>query len=251
MNAPRKLAGKHAVITGGTTGIGWATAKLLHENGAAVMVTGKSEDSLDAARASLPADVEVLRSDACSLSDIDSLAGQVRRRWDGLDILFLNAGTARVAPFETVSEAFFDDLVSLNFKGAFFTLQRLRPLLRPGAAVIFNSSVASRWRTPATSVYSATKAALGALVRTLAAELAPQRIRVNAICPGLIETPISESSAYRPRRCKTWPLASSGAWERRARGRPLRFARGVLFLASDDSSYVVGEELVVDGGMAA
>ncbi|MGO8998888.1 MAG: SDR family oxidoreductase [Polyangiaceae bacterium] len=251
MNAPRKLAGKHAVITGGTTGIGWATAKLLHENGAAVMVTGKSEDSLDAARASLPADVEVLRSDACSLSDIDSLAGQVRRRWDGLDILFLNAGTARVAPFETVSEAFFDDLVSLNFKGAFFTLQRLRPLLRPGAAVIFNSSVASRWRTPATSVYSATKAALGALVRTLAAELAPQRIRVNAICPGLIETPIFGKLGLPPEAVQDMAAGLVGRVGAARTGTAAEIARGVLFLASDDSSYVVGEELVVDGGMAA
>ncbi len=241
----KRLIGKRAVITGGTTGIGWATAKLFHEHGASVIVTGQNEATLEAARASLPTEVVVLHSDARSLTAIEALADEVRRRWDGLDILFLNAGTGRAAPFDAVDETLFDELVSLNLKGPFFTLQRLRPLLRPGASVVFNSSVAAHWRVPPTSVYSATKAAVSALVRTLAPELAHQDVRVNAVCPGVIETPIFGKLGLPPevlRGIIDKLVARAGT--------PDELAKAVLFLASEDASYVIGEELIVDGGMA-
>ena len=241
----KRLIGKRAVITGGTTGIGWATAKLFHEHGASVIVTGQNEATLEAARASLPTEVVVLHSDARSLTAIEALADEVRRRWDGLDILFLNAGTGRAAPFDSVDETLFDELVSLNLKGPFFTLQRLRPLLRPGASVVFNSSVAAHWRVPPTSVYSATKAAVSALVRTLAPELAHQDVRVNAGCPGVIETPIFGKLGLPPevlRGIIDKLVARAGT--------PDELAKAVLFLASEDASYVIGEELIVDGGMA-
>jgi len=241
----KRLIGKRAVITGGTTGIGWATAKLFHEHGASVIVTGQNEATLEAARASLPTEVVVLHSDARSLTAIEALADEVRRRWDGLDILFLNAGTGRAAPFDAVDETLFDELVSLNLKGPYFTLQRLRPLLRPGASVVFNSSVAAHWRVPPTSVYSATKAAVSALVRTLAPELAHQDVRVNAVCPGVIETPIFGKLGLPPevlRGIIDKLVARAGT--------PDELAKAVLFLASEDASYVIGEELIVDGGMA-
>ena len=241
----KRLIDKRAVITGGTTGIGWATAKLFHEHGASVIVTGQNEATLEAARASLPTEVVVLHSDARSLTAIEALADEVRRRWDGLDILFLNAGTGRAAPLDAVDETLFDELVSLNLKGPFFTLQRLRPLLRPGASVVFNSSVAAHWRVPPTSVYSATKAAVSALVRTLAPELAHQDVRVNAVCPGVIETPIFGKLGLPPevlRGIIDKLVARAGT--------PDELAKAVLFLASEDASYVIGEELIVDGGMA-
>ena len=157
----------------------------------------------------------------------------------------MNAGTGRAAPFDAVDETLFDELVSLNLKGPFFTLQRLRPLLRPGASVVFNSSVAAHWRVPPTSVYSATKAAVSALVRTLAPELAHQDVRVNAVCPGVIETPIFGKLGLPPevlRGIIDKLVARAGT--------PDELAKAVLFLASEDASYVIGEELIVDGGMA-
>lgn len=245
----KRLQGKRAVITGGTSGIGLASARAFHAQGATVLATGKSEATLGAARAALPADVALVRSDATQIGDIDALARTVRERWDGCDILFLNAGTARVTPLESVDEALFDELVALNLKAVFFAIQRMRPLLRAGASIIVNTSVAGHWQLAGMSVYAATKAGLGGLVRTLAAELAPHHIRVNALCPGFIETPIFGKIGLPPEALNDLAVSIVGRTPAGRPGTPDEIAKAAVFLASDEASYVFGAELVVDGGM--
>jgi NAD(P)-dependent dehydrogenase (short-subunit alcohol dehydrogenase family) len=243
-----KLIGKNAVVTGGTSGIGLATAQLFHEQGARVLVTGRSEANLASARKALPDDVQLLRSDAADRAAIDELAKELERRFDGIDVLFLNAGTARVAPLSLVTDELFEQLFAVNVKGPLFAIQRLRPLLRPQASVVVNTSVAGHWHLPGTSVYAASKAALRALTRTLAAELAPH-VRVNALCPGLVETPIFEKIGLPADALAVLGQQLVGMTAAARPGRADEVARAALFLASSDSSYVVGEELVVDGGM--
>lgn len=246
----KRLSGKTAVVTGGTTGIGFATARLFHDEGARVIVTGRNEATIEAAREALPSDVVIIRSDASRVDDIDALAQEIRRRWDGVDVLFLNAGTARVAPLPAVTEELCDELFALNVKGPLFAIQRMRPLLKRDASVIVNTSVAGHWQIAGTSVYAATKAAARALVRTLAAELGPSAIRVNAVCPGLVETPIFGKIGLPPDALSSLATELVGRTAAGRPGTPDEIARAALFLASADASYVVGEELVVDGGMS-
>lgn len=241
--------GKTVVVTGGTTGIGAAAARMFHEQGARVLVTGRNPETLEAARRALPDGVIVVRSDAASVADIDALATTVRDQLGGIDALFVNAGTARVAPLAAVTEALFDEMVALNVKGPLFTVQRLRPLLRDKAAVVINTSVAGHWQIAGTSVYAATKGALRALVRTLAAELAPDGIRVNAVCPGLIETPIFGKIGLGKDALAALAVDLVGKTPAGRTGSPDEVARAALWLASPDASFVIGEELIVDGGM--
>ncbi len=244
------LSGKVALITGGTTGIGRATAELLQRAGARVIVTGRNPETLASARRELPEDVLVLEADARSLSDATRLAAEVERRFGRLDILFLNAGIAQLAAFEAVTEAFYDEHMDVNVKGVIFTLQKLLPFLFSGSSVIVNTSVADQRGTSAMSIYSATKGAVAALVRSLAVELAPRGIRVNSVSPATILTPIqakfglppevaAQTAAHYSARI---PLARFGAAE--------EVARTVLFLASPAASYITGVELPVDGGLS-
>lgn len=244
------FSGKFALVTGGTTGIGRATAELLHAAGARVAITGQNPDTLSAAARELPSDVVVLRSDARSLADAAELAAQVGQRFGKLDVLFLNAGIAQLAPFDAVDEAFYQEHMDVNVKGVVFTLQKLLPLLGQGSSVIVNTSVADQRGTPGLSIYSATKGAVAALVRALAVELAPRGVRVNSVCPATILTPIQQKFGLPP------DLAQATAQKYTARiplgrfGAAAEVAQAVLFLASASASFVTGTELVVDGGLA-
>lgn len=245
------FSGKTALVTGGTTGIGRTTAELLHQSGARVAVTGVNPDTLARARRELPEDVAVLRADARSVSDAAALAAQVAERFGQLDVLFLNAGIARLAPFEAVDEAFYAEHFDVNVKGVVFTLQKLLPLLARDASVIINTSVADRRGTPGLSIYAASKGAVASLSRTLAVELAPRGIRVNCVSPATILTPIQGKFGLPEELAKASaekftariPLGRFGAAE--------EVARAVLFLASPDASYITGVELEVDGGSSA
>jgi NAD(P)-dependent dehydrogenase (short-subunit alcohol dehydrogenase family) len=244
-----KLNDKVAVITGGTTGIGFATARRFLDEGARVVFTGRTQSTLDAAQAELGERALGVRGDVANLADLDRLYATVRQRFGRVDTLFANAGVARFAPAEQVDEAFFDSLFDINVKGLFFTVTKALPLMSKGGTIVLNSSIANSSGLPSTTVYSATKAAVRSLARTLCNELGPRGIRVNAVSPGPIETPIfgklglpkEAAEGFTETITKRTPLARLG--------RPEEVANAVLFLASDESSYVVGAEFVVDGGV--
>ena len=246
----QRLSGKTALITGGSSGIGLATARLFLEHGARVAITGRDESTLAAARKALGNDVLAMRSDASRVADIELLMAELKDRWGRLDVLFVNAAVAGPAPFEAVSEAEFDDLSNINFKGAFFTVQKALPLLSDKASVVLTTSIANQMGSPNFSVYSACKAALRSLTQTLALELIGRGIRVNAVSPGPIETPIwgkfgMPSEAEQAVKAEVERKAPTKRF-----GHVDEVARVALFLASDDSSYVVGQEIAVDGGMS-
>ncbi|SNQ46168.1 Uncharacterized oxidoreductase YkvO [Frankia canadensis] len=239
-----------ALITGGTTGIGLATARVLHEHGYAVLVTGRNPDTLAEARRTLPGEVTVFRADARSIADAEALATELRQRFGTLRLAFLNAGIARLTPLETLDEESYDQHFDINVKGQLFTLQRILPLLGTGSSVIFTSSVVSDKAQPGMAVYAATKGAQLALVRTLAADLAPHGIRVNAVSPGMIQTPALDKSGihaealddFRNTMAAKLPLGRIGTAE--------EVGRLVAFLASPDASYITGANMIADGGMS-
>jgi NAD(P)-dependent dehydrogenase (short-subunit alcohol dehydrogenase family) len=238
-----------ALITGGTTGIGFATARVLHEQGYAVVTTGQHPERVAAAKQSLPEGVVVLRADARVMSDTELIADQVRARFGRLDALFLNAGVGPMQPVEAVSEAAFDDNFAVNVKGQFFTLQKVLPLLREGASVVLMSALGVYLGAPNYSVGTATRGAMMAMVAPLAVELAPRRIRVNAVLPGAIETPAFGKLGLSPEQ-----LAKFDEWIRprllvgRA-GTSEDVARVVAFLVSPAAAYVNGACIPIDGGM--
>ena len=244
------ISGKVALVTGGTTGIGRATAELFYRSGARVVVTGRNPDTLATARRELPSEIAVLEADARSVADAERLASELTQRYGKLDILFLNAGIAQLAPFAAVTESFYDEHMNVNVKGVVFTLQKLLPLLGSGASVVVNTSVADQRGAPMMSIYSATKGAVAALVRCLAVELAPRGIRVNSVCPATIVTPIQAKFGLPPE------VAAASAKHYTARIPQNRFgsaeevAHAVLFLASPAASYITGVELPVDGGLS-
>ena len=238
-----------ALITGGTTGIGFATARVLHEQGYAVVTTGQHPERVAAARESLPKEVVVLRADARVMSETQLVADEVRARFGRLDALFLNAGVGPMQPVEAVSEAAFDDNFAVNVKGQFFTLQKVLPLLREGASVVLMSAIGVHLGAPNYSVGTATRGAMMAMVAPLAVELAPRRIRVNAVLPGAIETPAFGKLGLSPEQ-----LAKFDEWIRprllvgRA-GTSEDVARVVAFLVSPAAAYVNGACIPIDGGM--
>ena len=240
-----------ALITGGTTGIGRATARLLYEQGFSVLATGNNPDTIAAARRDLPGEIVVLLADSRSLADADTVATEVRERFGTLDVVFLNAGIGRMLPIEAVNETTFDEHFAVNVKGQYFTLQKLLPLMSSGGSVIFNGAIGAHKGTPNWSVYSATKGALLAMVRPLAVELAPRGIRVNSVSPGPVNTtafdklglPGEVIAAVREAIPTRVPLGRFGAEE--------EIARVVAFLASPAASFITGVDVPVDGGMAA
>jgi NAD(P)-dependent dehydrogenase (short-subunit alcohol dehydrogenase family) len=246
-----KLEGKIAVVTGGSTGIGLATAKLFAAEGAKVVVTGRRAAELDAATAAIGADAFAVQGDVAKLDDLDRLYAAVKERFGRIDILFANAGLARLAPIEAVDEAHFDLLFDVNVKGLLFTVQKALPLFSQGGAIVLNSSVVNTKGTPAFGVYAATKAAVRSFARTWTAELKDRGIRVNTISPGPIETPIFDTLGLPPEQAAEFGANVSRSVPLGRFGRPEEIAAAVLFLASDAASYIAGVDLYADGGMVA
>jgi len=245
-----KLEGKIALVTGGNSGIGLATAKEFVKEGAHVFITGRREPELDAAVKEIGKNVTAVKGDVAKLDDLDRLFAQIKRDKGKLDIVFANAGFATYAPLGAITEEFFDTHFNINVKGVLFTVQKALPLIPDGGSIILNASIVASKGLPAHSVYSATKAALRSFARTWTMDLKDRHIRVNAVSPGPIETPGLKNL-----------LASSDVGKQRANaisssvplgrlGRPDEIAKAVVFLAADDSSYVTGTELFVDGGFA-
>ena len=246
----KKLEGKVAVITGGTTGIGLAAAQLFHAEGASVFVTGRSETTLAGAKKHLPAGVTTIRSDASRLEDIDELVATLKAQAGHIDVLFVNAGIAKFLPFETITPEIFDEMFGINFRGAYFTIQKLLPLMRSGSSVVLTTSVAADLGIATSSAYGATKAALSSLARTLSNELAPRGIRVNEVSPGPIETPIYDKLGMPAEQTAGFKDTMAGLVPIKRMGAPEEVAKAALFLASDDSSYLLGSKIRIDGGFA-
>ena len=243
-----KLRGKIALVTGGTTGIGLATSKLFHAEGARVIVTGKNPATLEMARASLRGIAEVAASDSGDAGEIEALFDRVAREYGGLDILFLNAGILRRGTVATMSEADFDEVFRVNVKGPWLALRAAIPLLRRGGAVVLNASINAHLGIPGTSAYAASKAALRSFARTAASELADRGVRENAISPGPTDLGIVEKNLSAGEAAAARASLEARILQRRLASTD-EIARVVLFLASDDSSFMTGEEIVVDGGM--
>lgn len=239
--------GKKAVIIGGTSGMGLATAKMLLDGGARVLVTGRSQAGLESAQKELGKEALVVSSDARSLTEIDALATQVKAEFDTIDLLFVNAGFSIPTPLGSVTEAIYDEMFNLNAKGPFFAVQKLAPLIKRGGSVVLTTSVANVKGLPGQTTYGAAKAALRSLARTLAIELLPREIRVNAVTPGPIDTPIlgkvfpdkNVLAQVREKTIGMIPMKRFGTAE--------EIAKAVLFLGFD-ATFTTGAELPVDGG---
>lgn len=243
-----KLDGKVAVITGGSDGMGLATARLFVSEGARVIITGRDQVTLDTAAHDIGGQIEPFRSDISNMEDIQGLRDLVARRHGRLDVLFANAGAARPNMFSAMSEEDFDFTMACTFKGTYFTVQKLLPFMTAGGSIVLNTSTLDVKGMPYVSVYSAGKAAIRSLARSLTAELSGRRIRVNAMAPGYIDTNqarksgVSEEAIEQTRNLAHTqiPMHRSGSVD--------EIAKAVLFLACDDSSYITGSELCVDGG---
>ncbi len=246
----RRLEGKTALITGGTTGIGRATAELFIQEGARVAITGQNAERVAEAAAALGHGTIGLRADASSAADMAEVARRLQAEFGKLDVVFANAGIAKPRPLTDVDEAHIDEQIAVNVKGVIFTVQKLLPLLNKPASIVLTASTVAEQGTPGMSVYAATKAAVRSLARTLSAELSPQGVRVNVVSPGPIETPIFGKLGLPAEAVKEWAGQIEGKIPLARFGQPSEVAKAVLFLASDDSSYVLGENLLVDGGMA-
>ncbi len=245
-----KLEGKVAVITGGNSGIGLATAKEFKEQGAQVIITGRDQQTLDAAKQEIGGNVVAVRSDTSSLTEIDKLFATVKEEFGHVDVLFVNAGIGKFAPVDAVTEEFFDSIMDINFKGAYFTIQKALPLLNDNASVILNTSILANIGMPNTSVYAVSKAALMTLARTLSAELISRGIRVNAVTPGPVATPILGRMGMPPEILEETEKNIQAQVPMKRFGRPEEIAKTVLFLASSDSSFLLGTEIVADGGLS-
>jgi NAD(P)-dependent dehydrogenase (short-subunit alcohol dehydrogenase family) len=247
-NEMGRLEGKVAVITGGNSGIGLATAKRLQYEGARVVIAGRSKKTLDEAVTAIGNGVVAIQADVASLADLDKLYKEVAEKLGKIDVLFVNAGVAKFAPLAETSESTFDEQFDINIKGAFFTIQKAVPLLNDGASIILNTSVADIKGNEGTSAYSATKAALRSIARTAAAELVGRGIRVNAVAPGPIVTPIFGRTGLPKEAVDEFARQIIEKVPMKRFGQPEEVAATVAFLASEDASYITGVEINVDGG---
>ncbi|MEC0243801.1 SDR family oxidoreductase [Paenibacillus dokdonensis] len=241
-----KFSGKKVVITGGSSGIGLATAKLLVDEGARVLITGRTQATLDEAREQLGNSAIAYLSDAASLKDISVLADRVKAEFGTIDALFVNAGITRYVPFESMSEEVYDELLTINAKGPYFTVQKLAPLLNAGSGVVLTTSITNVLGIPMISAYAASKAALRSMTRSLARELLPRKIRVNAVSPGPIDTDILERSMPKEAAEQTGAQIRQQIPMLRF-GDPVEVAKAVAFLAFE-ATYTTGAEFPVDGG---
>jgi len=246
----KRLEGKVALVTGGNSGIGLATAKRLHAEGARVVITGRDSAKLDEATKTIGTGTLAVQADVSKGGDIDQLFSVVSAKVGKIDVLFANAGVAKFAPYSDSREALFDELFATNVKGVYLTLQKAVPHLNDGASVVLNTSVVASKGTENMGVYAATKAAVRSFARTAAAELQSRQIRVNAVAPGPIETPIFGRSGLTQEQIDGFKDGIAARVPMRRIGRPEEIASAVAFLASDDASYITGVELNVDGGLA-
>jgi NAD(P)-dependent dehydrogenase (short-subunit alcohol dehydrogenase family) len=245
-----KLDGKIALVTGGNSGIGLATAKRFVGEGAYVFVTGRRDAELSAAVTEIGGNVTGIKGDVSSLDDLDNLFAQIRREKGKLDVVFANAGAAKYAPLGEITEELYDSIFDINVKGLLFTVQKALPLLPDGASIVLNASIVGSKGFASNSVYSATKAAVRSFARTWTTDLKSRRIRVNAVSPGSTDTPgLNDLLASSPTGAERRKSIASGVPLGRL-GAPDEVAKAVVFLASDDSSYITGIELFVDGGFA-
>ncbi|MEL6635493.1 MAG: glucose 1-dehydrogenase [Bacteroidota bacterium] len=243
-----QFSGKVALITGGSSGIGLATAQALEAAGAKVVINGRNPETLQTASASLNGNHLAVRGDVSKFADLEQLFQRTVDHFGKIDILFVNAGVIKMAPLDQVDESFYDWHFNINVKGAYFTVQKALPHLNDGASIILNTSITNQLGFAGASVYSATKAALRSFARTFSAELIGRGIRVNAVSPGPISTPIY-GKLEMPK--EALDAFASGMQERiplKRFGQPEEIAKAVLFLASEDASFIVGAELAVDGG---
>lgn len=243
------LRGKLAVVTGGNSGIGFSTAKFMLERGAEVLLTGKNQSAIDAAVSAIGKGVQGILSDVTKMEDIDRLSGVIQEMGKKIDVLFINAGVAAFSPVESVTEEHFDSISDTNFKGAFFTLSKMIPLLNDNASVIFLTSVNATSGMANTAVYAASKAAIHAVVKVAALELSPRKIRVNAVSPGPINTPLFGKVGLDEQSIEHFAHAMQNRIPLKRFGQPEEIAKLVGFLASDDSSFITGAEYVIDGGI--
>jgi NAD(P)-dependent dehydrogenase (short-subunit alcohol dehydrogenase family) len=245
-----KLEGKVAVITGGNSGIGLATAQRFVKEGAYVFITGRRQRELDAAVKQIGKNVSGVQGDVSNMADLDRLYWTVEQQKGRIDILFANAGVGQLAPLGAITEEQFDKTFGINVKGLLFTVQKALPLFHDGGSIILNASIGASKGVGATSVYSATKAAIRSFARTWTVDLKHRKIRVNAISPGPIDTPAFNSLAHTEEEIKQIKANLVATVPMGRIGTPDEIAKAVSFLASDDSSYITGIELFVDGGMA-
>ncbi len=245
-----KLAGKIAVITGGNSGIGLATAKRFVEEGAHVVITGRRQKELAEAAAFIGKNVMTVESDVSNLNDLDRLYAAVKEKHGHIDILFANAGGGTIAPLATATESHFDKIFDVNVKGLFFTVQKALPLFKDGGSIILTSSNANVLGVPAFTAYAASKAAVRSFARGWTMELKDRKIRVNSMSPGPIETQALEKAGLTAEQAEQAAAQFASQVPLGRRGTPEEIASVVAFLASDESSYITGVDLAVDGGMA-
>ncbi len=246
----QKLSNKIALVTGGSSGIGLATAKRFVAEGAYVFITGRRQTELDAAAKELGSNAATVRGDVADLTDLDELFAAIKEQKGRLDVLFANAGGGTLVPLGQITEEHFDKTFNTNVRGLLFSVQKALPLMPPGSSIILNASITSIKGTPAFSVYSATKAAVRSFARTWTLDLKERKIRVNAISPGVVPTPGYDLIGLSKEQAKGFVDAQAVTIPLGRVGTPDEIAKAVVFLASDDSSFVNGIELFVDGGMA-
>lgn len=247
-----RLAHKTAVVTGGNSGIGLATVQAFTNEGAEVIFTGRNADANLQAEQSVGGSTHGIVSDAGNWEDIQALRAQVEKISPKVDILFINAGIAQFAPVDQVSEGFFDKIMDVNFKGAYFTIQALLPLVNDGGSIILNTSINAHVGMPGASVYAASKAALLSLAKNLSAELVSRKIRVNAISPGPVATPLHSADKFGISETELKQMGEGIAAQIPAGrfGTPEEIASAAVYFASDESRFLLGTELIIDGGMA-
>jgi len=242
------LGAKTALVTGGSSGIGLAAARMLKDNGARVAITGRSAEKLGAAQAELGDDILTIEADVSSVEDLRRMGERLSAEFTGLDIVFVNAGTAIGTPLATADEATYSKIMDTNVKGVFFTVQAVLPMMREGGSIILNTSWLNKVGTPGRAVLSASKAAVRSFARTMSAELLDRKIRVNAVSPGSIETPIHRGKNQTEEEFRVYADRVGSQVPIGRMGKPEEIASAVLFLASDASSYMLGSEIVIDGG---
>lgn len=247
----KRFEGKTVLVTGGNSGIGLATAKLFHEEGAKVAISGRDQKTLDEAVRTIGAGTLAIKADVSKLADTDKLFAQVVAKFGKIDALFANAGIAKFAPAADSNEQFFDETFDINVKGVFFTLQKAIPHLNDNAGIVLNSSVVNTQGTPTTSVYAASKAAVRSLARTFAAELVDRGIRVNVVSPGPISTPIFGRLGLPQEAVDEFAKHITSLVPMKRFGTADEVGKAVVFLASSDASYITGVDLYVDGGMTS